>query len=110
MFLLKGKESFDRPNRASQSHGHALSDVRVILVDVSKFYPWYQIKPISQEFMSIKIDKNYPEWFVHAEDCLTEGEVPHVTPPVTPPTSTGISDADAGKAFVTVARWIASLF
>lgn len=61
MYLKSGKEAFDRPNKASQSHGHALSDVVVSVIDSSKFYPWAQIRPISQEFMSIKIDNNYPD-------------------------------------------------
>jgi len=104
MYLLKGKESFDRPSRASQSHGHALGDVVVSVIDMSKFYPWYEIKPISQEYMSIKIDKNYPDWFVNSEDCATG--VPGVVPPVVPPVTTGITDEQAAQALVTVIKFM----
>jgi len=104
MYLLKGKEVYDRPNKASQSHGHALGDVVVSVIDMSKFYPWYQIKPISQEYMSIKIDKNYPDWFVNAEDCATG--VPGVPPVVVPPVTTGITDEQAAQALVTVLKYM----
>ena len=99
MYLLKGKEAFDRPNKASQSHGHALSDVVLSVIDMGKFYPWYEIRPISQECMNIPIDNNYPDWFVLAEDCATG--VPGV-----PPVTTGITDEQAAQALVTVIKYM----
>jgi len=97
MYLLKGKEAFDRPNRASQSHGHALGDVVVSVVS-SKYFPWYEIKPISQEYMSIQIDNRYPDWFVNAEDCAADVIVPPVT--------AGITDEQVAQALVTVIKYM----
>ena len=107
MYLIKGKESFDRPSRASQSHGHALGDVVISVIDASKFYPWAQIRPISQEYMSIKIDKNYPDWFVNAEDCATGAPgVPPVPPVPTPEPAGTITDEQAAQALVTVIKFM----
>lgn len=113
MYLLSGSEAFDRPNKASQSHGHALSDVVVKIKDATKFFPWYEIEPIPQEFMSIKIDKNYPDWYVLRED-VAQGVPPVVVPPVVPPVvvppvvppvTTGITDEQAAQAIVTLLKY-----
>jgi len=101
MYLLKGKEAFDRPNKASQSHGHAIGDVVLSVIDMGKFFPWYEIRQIPQEFMSIPIDKNYPDWFVLAEDCATG--IPGVPNPI--PTG-GVTDEQAAQALVTVLKYM----
>jgi hypothetical protein len=103
MYLLKGREAFDHSNRTSQSHGHALADAVVSVIELSKYYPWYQIRPISQEFMTIKVDPNYPDWFVHSDDCLPG--VPGV-PPVPPVPTTGITDEQAAQALVTIIKFM----
>lgn len=103
MYLLKGRESYDHPNRASQKHGHALSDAPFRIRDASKYYPWYEINPIEQQYMSIKIDKNYPDWFVHKDDC-SSAEVPPVVPPTVPPSGT-ISDVEVSLAILTILNW-----
>ena len=108
MYLKSGSEAYDRPNKASQSHGHALGDVVIKIKDSSKFYPWYEIEPIPQEYISIKIDKNYPDWYVLRED-VAQGVpvvVPPIVPPVVPPVTTGITDEQAAQALVTVLKYM----
>lgn len=114
LYLLKGHPAFSRPSRQSPSHDHgnALTNVAVTIIDSQKFYPWAEIRPISQEYMSLKIDPNYPDWFVDmVRDCSPEKPAPTPTPTPEPNPVVEVAEEDAaGRAFTFIVKWIVKLF
>jgi hypothetical protein len=65
------------------------------------------IKPVSQLDIDRQLDlKLYPDFWVDLRDCV---EVTDPTPTPTP-TPSGITDAQAGQAFVALVRWLSTVF
>ncbi len=77
----------------------------------TNYVPMAPIMPVDRLDMDRDLNlKIYPDFWVDLRDCV-ESETPNPVPvPVPTPVTSEITDAQAGQAFVTLAKWISWVF
>ena len=72
----------------------------------TNYVPMAPISPVKQTDLDRQLVDDYPDFWVDLRDCV-ESEVPV---PVPTPTPSGITDAQAGQAFVLLVKWLSTVF
>ena len=73
----------------------------------TNYVPMAPIAPVKQIDLDRQLDlENYPNFWVDLRDCVeVDVQVPTPTP-----TPSGLTDAQAGQAFVVLVRWLSTVF